>query len=165
MVQILVIIVLLAGAAMAQVLTPANGGTGVTDLTFSGSTHKAGTVLGALTSGNCVKFDASGNLISSGAACGSGSGSVTSFSAGNLSPLFTTSVATATTTPALSFTLSNAAANTVFGNFTGSSAAPEFNTINTGSSCGDATHALSYTNGTGFGCQSISGTGGSVTSV
>lgn len=55
-----------------------------------------------------------------------GGGTVTSFSAGTLSPLFTTSVATSTTTPALTFTLSNAAANTVFGNFTGSSAAPAF---------------------------------------
>lgn len=58
-----------------------------------------------------------------------GSGTVTSFSAGTLSPLFTTSVATATTTPALSFTLSNAAANTAYGNFTGSSAAPSFGKI------------------------------------
>jgi hypothetical protein len=55
-----------------------------------------------------------------------GAGTVTSFSAGNLSPLFTTSVATATSTPALTFTLSTAAANTVFGNFTGSVAAPTF---------------------------------------
>lgn len=43
-------------------------------------------------------------------------GTVTSFSAGTLSPLFTTSVATATTTPALSFILTNAPAGTVFGN-------------------------------------------------
>lgn len=56
----------------------------------------------------------------------SGSGTVTSFSAGTLSPLFTTSVSTATTTPALSFSLSNAAAHTFFGNFTGSSTAPSF---------------------------------------
>lgn len=53
-------------------------------------------------------------------------GTVTSFSAGNLSPLFTTSVATATTTPALSFSLSNAAANTYFGNATGGAAAPSY---------------------------------------
>lgn len=45
---------------------------------------------------------------------GSGGGSVTSFSAGDLSPLFSTSVANATTTPALSFSLSSAAQNTMF---------------------------------------------------
>lgn len=54
------------------------------------------------------------------------SGTVTTFSAGNLSPLFTTSVATPTTTPALSFSLSNAGAYTIFGNNTGSSAAPTY---------------------------------------
>src|SRR5947208_413804 len=53
-------------------------------------------------------------------------GSVTSFSSGNLSPLFTTSVATSSSTPALSFSLSNAPANTYFGNVTGSSAAPSY---------------------------------------
>lgn len=57
---------------------------------------------------------------------GTGTGSVTTFSAGTLSPLFTTSVATASTTPALSFSLSTVAANTVFGNFTGGVAAPTF---------------------------------------
>jgi hypothetical protein len=60
---------------------------------------------------------------------GTGTGSVTSFSAGNMSPVFTTSVATPTTTPALSFTLSNAAANTVFGNNTGGSAAPGYQSL------------------------------------
>ena len=54
-----------------------------------------------------------------------GSG-VTSFSSGNLSPLFTTSVTNPTTTPALSFSLSSAAANTYFGNATGSSTAPSY---------------------------------------
>lgn len=57
---------------------------------------------------------------------GGGGGTVTSFSAGTLSPLFTTSVATPTATPALSFTLVPAAANSIFGNFTGSTAAPTF---------------------------------------
>lgn len=59
----------------------------------------------------------------------SSGGTVTSFSSGNLSPLFTTSVATSTTTPALSFSLSNAGANTWFGNSTGSSAAPSYNSL------------------------------------
>ena len=53
-------------------------------------------------------------------------GTVTNFSAGDLSPLFTTSEATTTTTPALTFTLSNAGAHTYFGNATGSSATPSF---------------------------------------
>ncbi len=59
-----------------------------------------------------------------------GTGTVTTFSAGNLSPLFTTSVATATTTPALTFTLSNATANTIFaGPSSGSAAAPTFRAL------------------------------------
>lgn len=53
-------------------------------------------------------------------------GTVTSFSAGNLSPLFTSSVGTATTTPALTFALSTAGARTYFGNGTGSTAAPSY---------------------------------------
>lgn len=57
---------------------------------------------------------------------GGGGGTVTSFSAGTLSPLFTTSVATPTATPALSFSLSNAAAGTIFGNTSGSSGAPSY---------------------------------------
>ncbi len=57
------------------------------------------------------------------------SGTVTSFSSGNLSPLFTTSVATPTTTPALSFTLSTVAgANQFFANLAGGSA-PAFRSI------------------------------------
>ena len=47
--------------------------------------------------------------------CVGGDGTVTSFSAGNLSPLFTTNVATPTTTPALSFNLSNCNQYQVFG--------------------------------------------------
>jgi len=75
------------------------------------------------TNGQFIKTDGAGNL----SFASGNSGTVTSFSAGNLSPLFTTSVATATTTPALSFTLSNAGAGTLFGNFSGSSGAPSFN--------------------------------------
>lgn len=75
--------------------------------------------------GQCLTTDVSGNTVwATCAAGGGGSGTVTSFSAANLSPLFTSSVATATTTPALSFTLSNFAAHSFFGNNTGASAAP-----------------------------------------
>jgi hypothetical protein len=55
-----------------------------------------------------------------------GTGTVTSFSAGDLAPIFTTTEANPTTTPALSFALSNAAAHTFLGNETGGTAAPHY---------------------------------------
>lgn len=74
---------------------------------------------------------------------GANPGSVTSFTAGDLVPLFTTGVANPTTAPALSFTLSTAAANSWYGNNTGSTAAPAFHTL----SCSSLTDA-------GSGCTS-----------
>lgn len=63
-----------------------------------------------LVAGSNLTIDPVGDtLVFSSTASGGGGGSVTSFSAGNLSPLFTTSVATATTTPALSFTIAQGA--------------------------------------------------------
>jgi hypothetical protein len=56
---------------------------------------------------------------------GSG-GTVTTFSSGNLAPLFTTSVATATTTPAQTFSLTTQSPYTIFGNNTAGTAAPTF---------------------------------------
>lgn len=58
-----------------------------------------------------------------------GTGTVTTLSVGNLSPLFTSNVANASTTPAVTFTLSTAAAHKFYGNATGSTAAPSFSTI------------------------------------
>lgn len=55
-------------------------------------------------------------------------GSVSSFSAGALSPLFTTSVTNSTTTPALSFTLNSQNAYTVFGRASGIGA-PSFQAL------------------------------------
>lgn len=77
------------------------------------------------TANQVLQTDGSG-ILSWATVGGGGSGTVTNFSAGNLSPLFTTSVADATTTPALTFSLSNAATNTYFGNNTGSPASPAF---------------------------------------
>lgn len=63
-----------------------------------------------LVAGSNITIDPVGDtLVFSSTASGGGGGSVTSFSAGNLSPLFTTNVATATTTPALSFTIAQGA--------------------------------------------------------
>lgn len=57
-------------------------------------------------------------------------GTVTNFSAGNLSPLFTTTVANPTTTPSLTFTLSNQSANLVFaGPTTGAASPPTFRSL------------------------------------
>lgn len=61
----------------------------------------------------------------------SSSGSVASFSSGNLSPLFATSVANSTTNPALSFSLSSVAAHKWYGNATGSSGVPSFSSMDT----------------------------------
>jgi hypothetical protein len=62
--------------------------------------------------------------------CVGGDGTVTSFSAGNLSPLFTTNVATPTTTPALSFNLSNCNQYQVFGRVVAGTGAPSYVTLN-----------------------------------
>lgn len=59
-----------------------------------------------------------------------GSGTVTDFTAGDLSPLFTTNVATSTTTPDLTFAQINQNANLVFaGPNTGAAAAPTFRAL------------------------------------
>lgn len=113
-------------------LPVANGGTGITlytvgDILYASAT---GTLskLNAGTSGYVLTSNGPGTAPSYQAVAIGGGGTVTSFSAGNLSPLFTTSVATATSTPALSFTLTAAGANTYLGNATGSSASPSYTT-------------------------------------
>jgi hypothetical protein len=131
---------LLAASTMAgaqSLVLPINGGTG---LNTSAST-------------GCPSI-ASGTW--SVAACATGT--VTTFTAGTLSPLFTTSVANPSTAPALTFSLTNAGANTVFANVTGSSGAPSYTTLPT---CSGAGNALIYTLGTGFSCGTFltSGTG------
>jgi hypothetical protein len=78
-----------------------------------------------------IKSDGANYWANCGQGGSSGGSGVTNFSAGNLSPLFTSSVATATTTPALTFALSNAAAHSFFGNNTGSTTAPAYATIGT----------------------------------
>jgi len=82
-------------------------------------------------------------------------GTVTSFSAGNLSPLFTTSVATATTTPALSFALSNAGGGTVLGNNTASSAAPAYTTAPVLGIPGTSTGSIALASSTASGKYTI----------
>lgn len=103
--------------ATSSIQTQLNGKQGTLTLTTSGTS-------GAAT--------LSGNTLNIPQYSGGGSGTVTSFSAGNLSPLFTTSVATSTTTPALTFTLSNAAQNSVLaGPASGGSGPPSYQTAPT----------------------------------
>lgn len=60
----------------------------------------------------------------------SGSGNLTTFSSGNLTPLFNTSVANPTSTPALSFSLINQNANLIFaGPGSGLAASPSFRAL------------------------------------
>jgi nucleoid DNA-binding protein len=94
-----------------------NGAGFLTNITNFISAGTNVTITGSGTLGSPYVINSSG---------GGGGGTVTNFSAGTLSPLFTTSVTNPTTIPGLSFTLSNATANSVFGNNTGSSAAPVY---------------------------------------
>ena len=52
-----------------------NGSGGFTNGTRSGNTTKVATVTGSTTTDNCAKWDANGNIVDAGAACGSGGGS------------------------------------------------------------------------------------------
>jgi hypothetical protein len=71
-----------------------------------------------------------GAVVLASAISGFGTGSVTSVSSGNVDSIATVSVATATTTPAISFALSTQTANTVWaGPTTGSAAAPTFRAL------------------------------------
>ena len=105
------------------------------------------------------QISSSGNITLTRSATGltiSGGGTVTSFSAADLSPLFTSSVATATSTPALTFSLSSAAQNSVFaGPATGGAGAPSYQTAPT----------IAVTNMTGTGGFNITGNAGTATAL
>jgi hypothetical protein len=105
-------------------LATSRGGTGVSDLTFSGNTHKAATTTGTFTTNNCVKTDANGNFVDAGGTCGgSGSGanpsaslglsaingSASTFMRSDAAPALNQAIAPTWTGPHI-FSLSNAAA-------------------------------------------------------
>lgn len=121
---------LVTGAISGQTLTLsnanaavpiANGGTNAT----TAAVAITNLIAGSPTSGQVLEYNGT-NWVP---ATVTGTGTVTTLSSGNLSPLFTTAVTNASTTPALAFTLSSAGANTVLSNNTGSSAAPAYNTL------------------------------------
>jgi hypothetical protein len=106
------------------------------------------------------------------AVSGLGTGTVTSFSAGNIGTIITSSVATPTTTPALTFALNTQAANTFWaGPTTGVAAAPTFRTLGNSDLPATAVTPGSYTaanitvNQQGVITAASSGAAGGVTSV
>jgi hypothetical protein len=96
-------------------------------LTFTLDTAGPNTVFA-----NCTGSPAAPSFTATSSCFVPGTGTVTTFSSGNLSPLFTTSVANPTTTPAQSFSLSTAGAETVFANCTGSPALPSYQSLTNG---------------------------------
>lgn len=79
-----------------------------------------------ITTTGTIKVDTATMFPAIRATISGGTGTVTSVTANPLSPIFTSTTATPTTTPVISFALSNAASHTFFGNFTGSSGAPSY---------------------------------------
>ena len=124
---------------VAAAYTPAHSGANSDITSLSGLTTPlsvaqggSGTATPGLVAGTNVTITGSWPNQTINSSGGGGSGTVTSFSAGNLSPLFTTSVATATSTPALTFSLSNAAQNSVLaGPASGGAGAPSYQTAPT----------------------------------
>lgn len=94
------------------------------------TTGTATSLMGRDANGVMITVPISGLTMSSGTLTNSNTGTVTNFSAGDLSPLFTTTESTTTTTPALSFSQVAQSANTVFaGPSSGSSLNPSFRSL------------------------------------
>jgi len=70
------------GALTASLPIIGNGGGDVKPGTVSGNTTEFGTVSGSLVSGDCLKADASGNIVDQGSPCGSASAGVSSIASG-----------------------------------------------------------------------------------
>lgn len=111
----------------------ADGGTGISTTPTSGQiligTSSNGYALNTITPGSGIQItNGSGSItIASSGALG---GTVTSVSAGNLSPIFTSNVSTATTTPSITYTLSNVSSGqALLGPKTGAAAAPTYRAI------------------------------------
>lgn len=118
---------------------PSVAGTDLIEVSIGGVSYKATAsqvgsggsgVVQTIVAGAGITVDATDPANPIVSATGSGAGTVTSVSVGNLSPLFTSNVADPTTTPAVTFTLVNQNANLVYaGPSTGVPAAPTFRSL------------------------------------
>lgn len=127
-------------------ITAVLAASGVTPASYGDATH-----VGQFTVDSKGRITTAANVTIS----ASGTGSVLSVAAGDLSPLFTSNVTSPTVNPSIAFTLTNATANRVLaGPTTGSPAAPTYralvaadlpNTAVTGGSYGSATASPSFT--------------------
>lgn len=155
---------LYAGLSVCWLPTAANTTTTPT-LAVNGLTAKTITKLGATalaasdlttTAVACAVYDGTEfQLQNPQSGGGGGTGTVTSVSSGNASPLFNVAVSNPTTTPSFGFSLLNFAAHTFYGNNTGSTAAPGAqqpacgDLSNAAASCStDATNASNISSGT-----------------
>lgn len=116
-----------ASTNFAVLVEPSGGPSSFQALTATSVTDSG------LTPSNCVQAGAGGLLTTTASPCAAGgAGTVTSVSAGNLTPLFNTSVATPTTTPALTFAAISQSANQFYASPAGSSGVPGFRAIASG---------------------------------
>lgn len=110
-----------------------DGGTGISTAPTSGQVlignSSNGYTLNTITPGSGIQIT-NGNGSITIASSGATGGTVTSVAVGNLSPLFTSNVATATTTPSVTYTLVDQSSGQFYaGPKTGSAAAPGFRAI------------------------------------
>lgn len=111
-----------AGTNTNALLMGTGGTLGVTGTGTITATHAA-----AGTAGNCVQLGISRVFGDAGFPCGPGT--VTNLTVGNLSPLFNSSVATSTTTPAITFSAISQSQRLFYASPSGSSGVPSFRAI------------------------------------
>lgn len=133
--------------SVTGVMAPTGTG-GITANSYSGTVPAANLGSGTPSSANFLRGDSTW--------VAAATGTVTDFSAGDAAPLFTTTEATTTTTPALTFVLTAAAANKVFANCTSGSATPNY--------CSLTTAMLPFTYTTTNGATKLATSAGSVSS-
>jgi hypothetical protein len=125
-----------------------------------------GITIDSLKSAACIGTDANGKIVSASCSGTGGSGTVTNVSAsvgGNFNPFMSVTVATPTTTPAITINpASNVQPNSIWGRAVTGAGFASWLTV---PDCSATGQALNWTIGTGFTCQTIgAGAGNIITS-